>query len=155
MTSLIIYASQFGNTKKVAQAIASAIKSPNKIKLLEVEEVNLGDLDNVDVLIIGSPTQGGRPTQKLQTFLDQIPSQALKNVRFATFDTRFLEKDVNFALRLLIKTIGYAAPKMAAILKSKGGKMMLPPEGFIVKGKKGPLATGEESRAKDWAKQIV
>lgn len=91
----------------------------------------------------------------MQKFLDQIPSHALQNVSVVCFDTRFLEKDLNFALRLLVKTIGYAAPKIANILKNKGGKLLIPPESFIVKGKKGPLAEGELERAKEWAKRIL
>jgi hypothetical protein len=40
-------------------------------------------------------------------------------------------------------------------LKRKGGKLVLPPEGFLVTGEKGPLAHGEEERAAEWAKSII
>lgn len=147
MKTLVLYDSQYGNTEKIAQAIGKAVSST---KTLIVGDATLQDLKGVRLLIIGSPTQGGRPTVSLQTFLDSIPAGSLRNVHVAVFDTRFLEEDLNFALKLLVKTIGYAAPKIAKNLEDKGGTLILPPEGFIVKGKKGPLASGELDRAKNW-----
>lgn len=155
MKSLLVYDSQFGNTKEIAKAIAKAFTSPNKVKVLGANAVQLEDLKAIDLLIVGSPTQGGRPKQSLQIFLNRIPANALKNVGVASFDTRFSLKDQNFVLRLLLKTIGYAAPRIAESLKSKGGKLLAPPEGFILKGKEGPLAAGELEKAKTWAGQII
>ncbi len=41
---------------------------------------------------------------------------------------------------------GYAAGKIADSLQQNGGKLMAEPEGFIVKGRNGPLADGELDR---------
>jgi flavodoxin len=112
----------------------------------------LPDLKNIKLLIVGSPTLGGRPTAALQQFLDQIPGSALKNTKVAVFDTRFSEENSSFFLKFIIKKFGYAAPRIAEILKSKGGKMVVSPEGFIVKEKEGPLADGELERAAKWIK---
>lgn len=152
MKSLVIYDSQFGNTEKIARAITKSISST---RLLKASEANVEDLKDINMFIVGSPTQGGRPTATLQQFLEQIPVRKLTNVKVATFDTRFSEKKVNFALRLLIKAIGYAAPKMAKLLVNKGGKLIIPPEGFIVRGKEGPLDEGELKRAENWLKDMV
>ncbi|MFA6588456.1 MAG: flavodoxin family protein [Patescibacteria group bacterium] len=152
MKTLIIYDSQFGNTEKIAQAIGSAFG--DEARVVRPTEVKLDELKNVNLLIVGSPTQGGRPTPALQKFLDDIPSDGLKGIKVATFDTRFLLKDQNFALRMLMKTIGYAADKIIKILVAKGGQQVMPPEGFIVKGKEGPLAEGEMERADEWTKLI-
>jgi len=148
MKNLVIYDSQFGNTEKIAQAIAESISA----QAIKVTNINNSNLDNLNILLIGSPTQGGRATAALQSFLEQIPAGKLEGVKVAAFDTRLSETEVNFALRLLIKTIGYAAPKIAKILVGKGGKEMVPSEGFIVKGKLGPLADGEIERSKEWIK---
>ena len=155
MNSLIIVDSQFGFTKRVAQAILSGIPLTEKITLLEVEQVTNSSLINIDLLIVGSPTQGGRAKATLQTFLDQIPPNGLKNISVAAFDTRFLEENLNFALKILVRTIGYAAPKIAADLELKGGKLIAKPEGFIVMGREGPLANGELERAKTWGALLV
>lgn len=152
MRSLIIYDSQFGNTEKIAKAIGDAISG--EVKVLRASEANMSDLEPINLLIVGSPTQGGRPTPALQQFFNTIPANGLKNITVAAFDTRFSERDSNLALRLLMKTVGFAAPKIAKALESKGGKMVVPPEGFIVNGKEGPLKKGELERAADWAQKI-
>lgn len=152
MQNLIIYDSLYGNTRKIAEKIAGVMPQS---KALKVDELKPEILQNIKFLIVGSPTQGGRPTILLQRFLNQIPANTLKNIKVAAFDTRLSEKDVNFALRLLIKTIGYAAPKIAKSLEKKGGKLAAPPRGFIVRGKEGPLADGELERIDKWIKSLL
>lgn len=151
----IIYDSLYGNTKKIAEVIADALKSFD-IKLINVSEVTQEDVRDVDVLIMGSPTHGGQPKPSTKKFLTQIEQDSLRGIKVATFDTRFLEKDQKFLLRLLIKTIGYASPKMAKILISKGGELIIPAEGFIVigNGKENSLKEGELERATLWAEKI-
>jgi flavodoxin len=153
MSILIIYNSTYGNTEKIARAIGSGISG--EVKVLRANEAKISDLESVNLLIIGSPTQGGRPTPAVQQFFNNIPTDGLKNIKVAAFDTRFSEKDSNLALRLVMKTVGYAAGKIAKILEGKGGKLAVPPEGFIVSGKKGPLKEGELERAMVWAKSLV
>lgn len=115
-------------------------------------EVSLSDLESLDLLIVGSPTQGGRPTISLQEFIKKIPESALKGVKVATFDTRIEAKGAG--LRFLTKVLGYAAPRIADSLKSKGGNLVVPPEGFIVEQKEGPLKKGELERATQWSDGI-
>jgi flavodoxin len=145
MKVLIVYDSVYGNTEKIAKAIGGAITGG--VKTLHIREVNSSQLESIDFLIIGSPTQGGRPTPAIQDFLTNVPESAIKGIYVAAFDTRFSTK--------LVGIFGYAAEKIADILKAKGGILILSPEGFIVKGKEGPLKEGEEERAADWAKAII
>ena len=152
MSNIVIYDSEYGNTEKIAQAIAKSIPS---VKLFRVNEVNIKDLKGIDLLVVGSPTQAGRATEDLQEFLESIPKGTLTDVKVAAFDTRFSEKDSNFVLRLIIKTFDYAASKIAKTLESAGGKPVLQPEGFIVMGKEGPLAEGELERAKLWGSKLI
>ena len=65
-----------------------------------------------------------------------LPSKTLK---VATFDTRLKMK--------LTKLFGYAADKMETHFKEKGIMIKGKPEGFIVKGRNGPLSEGELERA--------
>lgn len=148
MKKLVVYDSQYGNTEKVAQAIAKSISA----KAIRLSEIISSDMTSVNTLVIGSPTQGGRATVAINKFLNELSTRSLNNVKVAVFDTRFLEKDLNLALKLLVRTIGYAAPKMAETLKKKGANLIVPPEGFIVTGKEGPLALGEIERASKWIK---
>jgi flavodoxin I len=152
MKSLIIYDSQFGNTEKIAKAIGNGISGGTKI--LRANEAALSDLESLDLLIVGSPTQGGRPTPTLKKFLASIPANSLAKTKIAAFDTRFSSRGQSLILLLVIKIFNYAAPKIAKMLETKGGTLAVPPEGFIVTGKEGPLQEGELERATGWAKNI-
>jgi flavodoxin I len=146
MKVLVVYDTLYGNTEKIARAIAGAVAPPDTVKMIRVGEVSPADLEGVALLFIGSPTQGGQATKAMQAFLDKIPAGALKNMRVAPFDTRM---KMRFA-----KIFGYAARRIEAGLKEKGGTL-LPPGLFVVKGNKGPLMDGEEERAAAWAKGIL
>lgn len=155
MKCIVLCDSLYGNTKRIAHAIANILSSSEKVEVIDTSKIKICDIDNTMLLIVGSPTHGGCPKPSIQAFLESLPAERVKGIKFAVFDTRFLEKDLCFALRILVKVIGYAAPKMGRLLIGKGGRQILPPEGFFVKGKTGPLAQGELERATNWAKQIL
>jgi len=142
MKALVVYDSTYGNTAKIAQAIGEAIAA----EVLRVTEANPSDLTGFDLLIIGSPTHGGRPTPEIQGLLTAL-GPALKRVSVATFDTRHVSK-----WTLLF---GYAAPRIARSLTRNGAALLLSPEGFFVLGTQGPLKEGELVRATVWAKEVV
>ena len=145
MKVLVVYDSAYGNTEKIARAIGGAITG--EVKVLRAGEVNPSELGPPDFLIIGSPTQGGRPMPAVLAFLNNVPQAAIKGTSVAAFDTRVPAK--------WVMVFGYAAGRIAGSLKKKGGTLVLPPEGFFVKGTKGPLKDGELERAAAWAKEIV
>jgi flavodoxin len=143
MKTLVVYDSQYGNTEKIARAIGDAIPEATVI------HGNLAgplSLESVDLLIVGSPTHGGRPMSSVQMFLNKSPATAIEGVKVASFDTRFAS---GFA-----KIFGYAAVRIANALKKKGGSLIVEPEGFIVEGTKGPLREGELERAAAWASRV-
>ncbi len=145
MKTLVVYDSVYGNTEKIAKAIAGAITG--EVKAIRVgEEFNPSELKGIDLFIAGSPTQGGRPTKAFQAFLDEIPYNALKGISVAAFDTRLSTR--------LARIFGYAAGRIARALEKKGGNLVVPPEGFLVTGTEGPLAEGEVERAGAWARAI-
>lgn len=151
--AVVVFDSKYGNTQKVAQAIASTLKTEN---IVSVAEATSSLLDSSNLLIVGSPTHGGRPTPAIETFLKQIPPNRIKALTFGCFDTRIPVEAVSQPwLKLVIKTIGYAAPKMYRLLRQRGGQMIGHPEGFAVEGKEGPLRQGELDRAKHWAESLV
>ncbi|MFH0768744.1 MAG: flavodoxin family protein [Chloroflexota bacterium] len=145
MRALIVYDSVYGNTEKIAKTIGGAITG--EARVLRVDEANPAELESIDLLIVGSPTQGGRQTKAIQEFFSKIPANALKNINVASFDTRLKTK--------LVKVFGYAAGRVADGLKDRGGNLIAPTEGFFVKSTKGPLLEGELERAADWAKAIL
>ncbi len=156
MKILVVYDSHFNNTKVIAEKIAEALAESQDVSIYRSGDVKLEQLTGLDILVAGSPTQKARPTQDIKTFLDNIPRGALKGVKAAAFDTRIsIDNTHSAALRWFVKIFGYAAETIAGKLKRKGCKMILPPEGFIVQGTKGPLKQGEVERAAEWAKKIL
>jgi len=149
--TLIIYDSLHGNTKKIADSIS---KGFDNIKVISVENITLEDIKGINLLIVGSPTHGGTAKPSLLEFLKSIPLNYLKDVYITSFDTRFDEKKLKLLLKLLVKTIGYAAIKISKILESKGGKLLIQPEGFFVEDTKGPITKGEEEKAVKWGEEI-
>ena len=152
MKSLVIYDSVFGNTEKIANAIGEALES----QALSVNKVSPRDIQGIDLLIVGSPTRGFRPTKAIKEFIKHLPTKELQNVKVAAFDTRIRITDVNSAfLTFMVNIFGYAAQPIANGLKGKGGKLAIHPEGFFVEDREGPLFIGELDRAQDWARSLI
>ncbi|MFB0558692.1 MAG: flavodoxin family protein [Candidatus Bathyarchaeia archaeon] len=145
MKTLVVYDSVHGNTEKIARAIGDAITG--EVRVLRVGEVSSSELEIFDLLIVGSPTHGGRPTQAIQDFIKKAPVTVFEGTNVAAFDTRFSSR--------LARIFGYAAGRIAGSLKRKGGDLVVPPEGFFVEGTEGPLKEGEVERAAGWAKEII
>jgi flavodoxin I len=155
MKIFITYDSYFGNTEKIAQMIASTLQSGAETTVLRVGDMKLEQLKGIDILIVGSPTRGFRPSDATRAFLKNLPKDSLKGVKVAAFDTRIAPSDISSPiLGRLVNFFGYAGKPIAASLTKKGGALIVPPEGFIVKGSEGPLKDGELERAADWAMRI-
>ena len=155
MKVLIIYDSFFGNTEQIARAIGNALGSQKDVGTLRVSNAKQEQLTGLELLIVGSPTRAFRPAEAIKNFLKRISPDGLKGVKVAAFDTGIGMSDMkSSALRILVKIAGYAAKPIADRLKKKGGDLVMPPEGFWVKGTEGPLKEGELERAAGWAKRI-
>ncbi len=145
MKTLVVYDSVSGNTEKIAQAMGGALGA--EVEVIRVSEANPPILEKIDLLMVGSPTHGGRPTPAVQSFLNKIPENGLQGIRVAAFDTRLTTR--------WVVMFGYAAGRIANNLKRKGGNLVIPPAGFFVQKNQGPLKDGELKRAAAWAKTLV
>lgn len=145
MKVLVVYDSFYGNTEQIARAIGDAIAG--EAKVVRVGEVSPSELESVDLLVVGSPTQGGRPTAAIRDVLNEVSKSGVKGVKVAAFDTRVPAR--------WAAVFGYAAGRIAKALKGKGGTLVASPEGFFVEGTKGPLKDGELERAAAWARGIA
>jgi flavodoxin len=145
MKTLVVYDSIYGNTAKIAQAIGTALGGESGIRA--VGAVKPSDLEGLGLLVVGSPTNGGRPTPAIQSLLAGMAAPLFKDLPVAAFDTRLTQKWVGI--------FGYAAGRIAKSLKSGGARLLLPPEAFFVTGKEGPLKKGELERAAEWAKMLI
>jgi flavodoxin len=154
MKTLVIYDSQFGNTQRVAQLIGEALGDSTQV--MHVADVTPQQFEGLEALIVGSPTQRFRPTLPITTSLKSLPAKSLKGVHVAAFDTRLTVDEIEgrSILSFFVRIFGYAAKDIGRLLCKKGGKLVLPPEGFYVQGMEGPLVDGEPDRAVRWGKQF-
>ena len=144
MKTLVVYDSTYSNTEKIAKAIGAALTGD--VKVLRAAEANAAELNSYDLIVIGSPTYGGRPMPSVADFMNKISESAINGKKVAAFDTRIPTK--------IVKIFGFAADRIAKNLKDKGANLVVPAEAFYVAGKEGPLKDGELERAAAWAQQI-
>lgn len=73
---LIVYATDYGNTKKMADAVSDGARSvPNtNVHLLEAESVSKEITLKADAIIIGTPVHMGSPDWRIKKFIDTVCS---------------------------------------------------------------------------------
>jgi flavodoxin len=140
MSSLVLFDSNYGNTKIIADTIAAKLGTA----AVSVAGLDPFSLAGVDLLVVGSPIIGWKPSERMQAFLANLGEGTLRGVKAAAFDTR---------VRLFIH--GDAAGKISHALEKAGARIVARPHGFIVDGRQGPLAHGEVDKAAAWAGAIA
>lgn len=146
MNTVVVYDSQYRNTKRIAQTITDTLHAFGLAQAIRVDQVHPIELQRVDLLIVGSPTQGFRPTLAMQSFLGNVSAQLLGGMAVARFDTRFRGSLWKHS----------AAPRLDRQFRTMGVEPIVPPESFFVKAmkKEGPLLAGEVERAATWARTL-
>jgi hypothetical protein len=157
MRALVVYESMFGCTETIARAIAEGIGERYDVTLAEVGTMTEWPAGDVDLLVVGGPTHAfglSRPSTRadavrqlgdrrpvsagrgLREWLDELPPGP--EVHAAAFDTHI---DKPFP--------GSASHAARRRLRAKGYDVQ-DAESFHVTDTKGPLAAGEEDRARRW-----
>jgi flavodoxin len=154
MKAVIVYDSFYGHTRKIAESIRDGLGKDHEIVMFRAEVKASPDLENVDLLIVGSPTQGGWYTEPIKSFFGQLDESSLKDICGVAFDTSTYSDNHGFVFGTLTRLMGNAAPRIAKELNRKGARC-IDSEIFYVEGKKGPLLNGEEERARHWAGQLM
>lgn len=121
MKITIVYDSIFGNTAHVAKVIAVALRGSNAVRLLTVHEAKSADLADTDLLIVGSPTRGFRPTPTISEYVERLGTVGAGKAA-AVFDTRLdLETIEPPLLRWVVVAGGYAATRRRASHRHSSG----------------------------------
>lgn len=156
MKALVVYESYFGNTEKIARAVAAGLAAQSEVTVLRVSDVMPDQLKGFDLVVVGSPTRAFRPTEGTQALLKALPAGLLKGVKVAGFDTRMDVKAVNnVILTVFAGLFGYAAEPIGKALVKAGGTQVDKPQGFIVLASEGPLREGELDRAASWGQKLA
>ncbi len=142
MKNLVIYDSFFGNTKLIAETVAEELG--NDTQIVHVSEFKKDMLKGAELLIVGSPILGWRPSEKISALLMSFGKDELKDINVGTFDTR---------VKLFFH--GDATKKMSEILSMLGANIVLEPMYFYVQGKEGPLFEGELENARKWIRKLA
>ena len=137
MKTLVLYDSAFGNTQQIAKAIGATLNASTETPVVRIKDVLPEHLSGIELLVVGSPTRGFRPSEDTKKFLQKLPARCLAGVKVAAFDTRVNIKEVNSGfLTFMVNLFGYAAEPIAKALQKKGGNLLRRPKGSSWKTRK-------------------
>ena len=147
MNALIAYFSKFGNTRKIAEVVAEALKSEGSVRVIHTDQLTVSDLSDADLVVMGSPTHRMNLPEAVRPVFELMPRRVLHDTPVAAFDTSYKMS------RWLAPFT--AARKLTKKLRKLGGRQVVAPETFFVMEREGPLYDGELDRAGLWAESIL
>jgi len=162
MKALVVYESMFGNTAKVGEAVAVALRAQGiEVTTGPTPRIEPSAAAEIDLLVVGGPTHAhgmsSKGTRKAAVadeknrydaptvtpgLRDWIPSLPSGAGRLAVaFDTRFDKSKL---------VTGSAAKGIARRLEHQGYRLVAPPESFFVTTEN-ELTEGQLEHAERWA----
>lgn len=153
MRTLIVYFTKFGNTRKLAEAMAETMRRAGDARAVSIDQLAASDFEGVDLVVMGSPTHGFTVPEAVRTVLEALPLAILGGKSVAAFDTTVKL----WPLRYL-----RASPKLLGHLTRLGGTPVAKPQTFFVQTKNPQktgeidlLLDGELERAREWAGKLL
>ncbi|MEU1722991.1 flavodoxin family protein [Actinomadura sp. ATCC 39365] len=164
MKALVVYESMYGNTERIAQAVAEGLATRMRATVAEVGSAPAHVGDEVTLLVVGGPTHAFSMSRA--STRDSAAQQAAgplvsrgRGVRewlaslstssaglcSAAFDTRVAKP----------RLPGSAGRAVAKRLRRLGVRLAVPPCSFYVTGTQGPLVPGELERARQWGESLA
>ena len=147
MNTVVVHFTKFGNTQKVAEAIAETLGAGGTARVLGMDQLRAAGLGEADLVVVGCPTHRMNLPEAVRPLLDGLPRGMLRGTAVAAFDT-------SYRTNALLSRFT-AAKRLNRRLRKLGGKPAVPPETFYVTGREGPLEEGEIERAGRWAAAIL
>ena len=165
--ALVVYESLFGDARAIAEAIVDGLSPHIPVDLVAAAEAPAEIGPGLGLLVVGGPnhafamprqsTREGAIKQHGAQIADT--SRGLKEwleavrvsgagIPAAAFDTRSDHP------KLLVK-MDHAASTEEKLLRGHGFRIVAPAEHFYVRDVKGPLADGEEDRAREWGAALA
>lgn len=156
MKAIVLYDSFFGNSERIARAIASGLGPAPEVRCLRLSDLQPANLQDAAVLVVGSPKRGLSASPGTKAWLKGPRLRSLAGVKVAAFDTRINPEVVGYRIITgMVKLFGFAAEPFGEALAKQGGARAVAPEGFVVLDSEGPLKEGELERAEAWGRRIV
>jgi flavodoxin len=152
MNSVVIYASRYGNTRQVAEAIAAELQSWGAAQVFAIEQASLSLPAGTNLIVVGGPTEVHGMTYPVRDFFAVMAPGAFGTIAAAAFDTR---------LKAPTWVSGSAAIAIEHRLRRAGAHLLVPSESFFVERAEGSasdepphLLAGEMERATRWANTL-
>jgi flavodoxin len=143
MHATVVYDSWFGNTERLAHAIAGCL-GRGHAEVRHVTEVLPRHLAASDLVFIGGPTHRRGASPAMRSMLRALPAGSWSGVRVAVFDTRY---------RMPVGRSGSAARDVARELR-RDGCHPVAMESVLVEGPRDELPEVEVARAAAWARSV-
>ena len=160
--ALIIVESCFGNTRAIADSVAAGlIDGGVDAQVVDVDEAPSCLPADLDLLILGAPTHNrglptaatrakacaqagsGKASHGIGEWLETVAIPA--SIDAAAFDTVISKGWLS----------GSAAKAIAKTLQRRQGRRTVSVRSFVVTASKGPLATGQETDAHRWGRELA
>jgi flavodoxin len=144
--ALVVYYSRFGNTEKIAEALAEGLQRGGiETKTTRVDEVRLDEVRQNDLICIGTPVHAWNIPTPVKDFLNRLKGMfGLSRKKAFAFDTK-----------LESRLAGSASNKVEEILKALGFSIAKPANSVIVRDIEGPLEEGAEQAFKQTGEELV
>ena len=160
--ALIVVESYFGNTHAIAEAVSTGlIEGGIDAQVTDVSQAPSALPADLDLLVLGAPThnrglptatsrakaraqaESGKASHGIGEWLETVAIPA--STTAAAFDTVISKGWLN----------GSAAKAIAKTLQRRQGRRTVSVRSFVVTANKGPLATGQETNAHSWGRELA
>jgi len=156
MKALILYRSHYGNTRRVAEAIAAELVSLGHMAAVQDLRRRLPDPEGFDFLFVGAPTRLARVTRRALRVLKRLRKIGAARKPLAVFDTY---GPLPSKPEELEKASKWITPGAAGLMQEAAKTLGLNvyPETLRceVKGMKGPLVDGALETAAAFIREFV
>lgn len=161
MRALVVYESLWGNTEKVARAIAAELSTAMQVDVRDVDSAP-DSIGGYDLLVVGGPTHAFSMTREStrrnavnQNGAPFAPKRGIREWLNVLAPTEINVKAVAFDTRANAPRLpGSAAKAAKQELRSLGFDIPLKQKSFRVHGYEGPLVDGELEKAAQWGREI-
>jgi multimeric flavodoxin WrbA len=176
MRVVIVYESLFGNTRRIAEAIAQGMReaAPDaQVSCVRATEANRDVALGADLLVVGGPTHlcglSSGVSRRMELKAEQVaaareaghpvePDAAGPGLRDWFIA---LPKAAGGSLGAAFDThtdpweTATAADSIARLLRRHGYELVAEPQGFVIEKTEGPLRGGEQDRARAWGATLL
>jgi flavorubredoxin len=144
--ALVVYDSAYGNTEKVARALATGLESEGvAVDVIKVGAESFDELNDIDLLCVGGPVHAWNASKPMKKFLKRLKSvKGLAGKKTFAFDTKMKSR-----------LAGSAGGKIERKLKDLGLTVAKHSESAIVEGREGPLEDSAEGTFKQIGAELA